>query len=116
VLTLRELLISVAGLWVLCCVQSQAHPHRYVDYSSHSSAEQTLRAAPAKTGVDGGIAHLTKRTSGAPDHFAALSGGAPLVVIQQEFYSPISRADAQPKLYRIFPTGLSPPPLSFNLS
>ena len=62
------------------------------------------------------MANVTKRSASAPDLFAVLNGSAPLVVIRQEFYTPVSRADSQPKLYRIFHTGLSPPPSSILFS
>jgi hypothetical protein len=106
VLTFRNLFISIAGLWILCSIQNQTHPHRYINYSS---TEQSLHAAPAKT-VDHG-ASLSKVPQ-THDHAIVPSPAFRVVPIKQKFFSPVSRLDTQLKLYRLFPTGLSPPVFS----
>jgi hypothetical protein len=104
VLTFRNLFLSIAGLWILCSIQNQTHPHRYLNYSS---TEQSLHAAPAKT-VDH-AASLNKKIPQTSDHAIVPTPVFRVVPVKQKVFSPISRVEAQPKLYRLFPTGLSPP-------
>jgi hypothetical protein len=107
-------MISIAGLWVLCCVQNQARPHHYISYSTNISTEQTLHTAPVNASFNGGA--TLNRVWPSSVFTIVLAEGSPSVAIKQSFYLDVVRSEFQPKLYRIFPTGLSPPRLSVNFS
>jgi hypothetical protein len=109
---LFRLLTATAFLWVLCLVQSAAHPHRHrLDVSTRSGEAQSIQVSvsqPAILSADRRVPHGD----------ALLIPSAPVGVFGPLGFARVTRGQTSKRIYksyRLFITGLSPPLSSLSI-
>ncbi len=116
--SLRQTLLTLAGLWVLSFVQAEARPHKYIEHvNSPATGTHSILTAARE---DSAIRPVEAKHSASPDSgheltWDSLKSDEPVIELDGSWVR-LDETAILPKpraQTRLFLTGLSPPRFSF---